>query len=137
MKHREPVSHIMTKEVKTVHEKQNLAEVQQMMDEFNIRHIPVVKGDSVVGILSLTDVMRARYGEVKGGEAMQMNLLEQVSVASAMTADPQTVSAGMTIREVGGIFHENNFSSLPVLEGDKLVGIVTTKDVIAYLLEQY
>lgn len=137
MKHREAVSHIMSKEVKTVHQKQNLAEVQQLMDEFNIRHIPVVNGSAVIGILSRTDIMHARYGAIKGGEEMQTTLLEQMSVEKAMTADPMTVSSGMSIREVGGIFHEKSFSALPVVEDEKLVGIVTTKDLIGYLLEQY
>lgn len=137
MKHREPVSHIMTKEVKTVHQKQNLAEVQQLMDEFKVRHIPVLDGAKVIGMLSRTDIMHARYGAIKGGEEMQTTLLEQMSVEKAMTADPKTVSAGMSIREVGGIFHENTFSALPVIEDEKLVGIVTTQDLIGYLLEQY
>lgn len=137
MKHREPISHIMSKEVKTVHKKQNLAEVQQLMDEFKIRHIPVVEGGNVIGILSRTDIMSARYGAIKGGEALQTSLLEQMPVEKAMFANPQTVSAGMSIREAGEIFHKNTFSALPVVEEDKLVGIVTTQDLIGYLLEQY
>jgi acetoin utilization protein AcuB len=137
MKHREPVSHIMSKDVKTVHQKQNLAEVQQLMDEFKIRHIPVLDGNKVIGILSRTDIMNARYGAIKGGEELQTTLLTQMSVEKAMTPNPQTVSSGMSIREVGGIFHEKTFSALPVIEDEKLVGIVTTKDVIGYLLEQY
>ncbi len=137
MKHREPVSHIMSQDVKSVHRKQNLAEVQQLMDEFKIRHVPVVDGDAVVGMLSRTDIMHARYGAIKGGEELQMNLLEQMPVEKAMTPDPQTVTPGLSIREVGGILHEKNFSALPVVEDKKLVGMVTTKDLIGYLLEQY
>lgn len=137
MKHREPVSQIMSKAVKSVHRKQNLADVQQLMDAFNIRHIPVVDGEAVVGILSRTDIMHARYGAIKGGEELQMNLLEQMPVEKAMTPNPQTVSPGVSIREVGSILHEKNFSALPVVEDQKLVGMVTTKDLIGYLLEQY
>lgn len=137
MKHREPISHIMSKEVKTVHKNQNLADVQKLMDEFKIRHIPVVDGSKVIGILSRTDIMNARYGAIKGGEALQTSLLEQMPVEKAMFANPQTVSSGISIREVGGIFHKNTFSALPVVEDDQLVGIVTTQDMIGYLLEQY
>ena len=137
MKHREAVSHIMSKDVKTVHRKQNLAEVQALMEEFKIRHIPVVDGEKVVGMLSRSDIMHARYGAIQGGEELQTTLLEQMPVEKAMTADPKTISAGQSVRDAGVMLHEGHFSALPVIEDGKLAGIVTTKDLIGYLLDQY
>lgn len=137
MKKREAVSHIMSKEVHTVHRKQSLQDVEELIEKYFIRHVPVVEGEKVVGILSRTDLMRIRYGALKGQEEMQKSLFQQMLVEEAMTPLPTTVTPETSIREVGEMLHEAEFSALPVVENNKLVGIVTTTDLIGYLLEMY
>jgi len=138
MKHRESIKNIMTTEVKTVHRRQNMAEVQKMMESYQIRHVPVVESEKVIGMISRTDLMHVRYGAMKGKEASQTALLETMPVEEVMTETPMTVPVGVSIREAGRLLHEKDFSALPVTDEDeKLVGIVTTKDMVGYLLEQY
>ena len=56
MKHREPVSKIMSKQLITVSVNQSLQEVDAIFDTRNIRYVPVTSGDELVGILSKTDL---------------------------------------------------------------------------------
>lgn len=138
MKNRQPVKDIMSTELKTVHRKQNMAEVQALMDEFHIRHLPVVEGEKVIGMVSRTDLMHVRYGAMKGREKDQRALLATIPVEEIMTETPQTIPVGSSIRDAGHLLFEKNFSALPVTnDDDKLVGIVTTKDMLGYFLEQY
>lgn len=137
MKQRESVSHIMSVDLKTVHKKQNLADVNTLMETFKIRHVPVVDGEQVIGIISRTDLMHVKYGAMKGQEKLQEALLEQMSVEEAMTQTPTTVSSTLPIQDAGRILHEKDFSALPVVDEGKLVGILTSTDLIGYLLAQY
>ncbi len=137
MKQRESVSHIMSKDLKTVHKKQNLADVNTLMDTFKIRHVPVLDGDSVIGIISRTDLMHVKYGAMKGQEKLQEALLEQMPVEDAMTITPTTISSTLPIQDAGKILHEKDFSALPVVDHGKLVGMLTSTDLIGYLLSQY
>ena len=137
MKHREPVSHIMSTELQTVHRKQNLLEVADIFEQNSIRHLPVMNGEAVIGIISRTDVMRVSYGISKVDADHYKNFLQQLEVNEVMTPSPMTVNAKTSIKEVGEILHKHRFSALPVMDEGKLVGIVTTTDMIGYLLDQY
>jgi len=137
MKHREPIAHIMSKDVHTVHRKQNLLEVLELMEQEKICHVPVLSGEDVIGILSRTDVMRVSYGTSPEEANRHRDFLRQFEVGEVMTAEPVTVSSETAIRNVGEILHKNSFSALPVVDEGKLVGIITTNDLLAYLLEQY
>lgn len=137
MKKREPVSHIMSKDVHTVHSHQNLLEARALMDEAGIRHLPVVDGANVVGILSRTDIMRVSYGLTRSDEEANKNALQVVRVDVAMTPNPVVISPDKSIREAAEILAELSISALPVVNEGALVGILTTSDLIHFLLEQY
>ena len=59
-----PVSEIMTKNVLTVNRSTDLRHVNTLMREKNIRHLPVVEDDRLVGIVSKTDIMRLSFGDI-------------------------------------------------------------------------
>jgi predicted transcriptional regulator len=60
-----------------------------------------------------------------------------LTIEQVMRSSIRTINADATIKEAAEIFASEEFHALPVIEGDKLVGIVTTTDIINYLLEQY
>ena len=62
MKKREPISHIMTKSVVTVNQNDDLTKVVEKLKSNSIRHLPVVNGKKVVGIISRTDINRLTFG---------------------------------------------------------------------------
>lgn len=138
MKKREPVSHIMTKDVFTVDVQDNLTEVQSLLTKKSIRHVPVVSGEKLVGILSKSDINRLTFGNVfEGQEGADEAVLGMLNIKQVMSNNPRTVDAETTIKEVAEIFSQEEFHALPVVENNAVAGIVTTTDVIQYLLEQY
>ncbi|KAF2336421.1 CBS domain-containing protein [Flavobacterium daemonense] len=138
MKKREPISHIMTKTVVTANEKDDLKTVVEKLKKNTIRHIPIVKGKEVVGIISRTDINRLTFGALfEGQDGADEAILDMLSISQVMTSKPRTVPSDMIIRDLAEIFAKEDFHALPVVDHDELKGIVTTTDVIKYLLEQY
>jgi CBS domain-containing protein len=138
MKKRESISHIMSTALFTVHPKQTLWEVKEIFEQQQIRHIPVLSGSDIVGIVSLTDLMRVTYGVAKDDTEKNQAVYQSVTVEQAMTPDPKVVSEDSTIREVAEMLVEKDFHAVPVVgEGGALKGLVTTTDLVRYLLEQY
>jgi len=138
MKKREPISHIMTKTVVTANEKDDLKKVVEKLKAHTIRHIPIVKGKEVVGIISRTDINRLTFGALfEGQENADEAILEMLTISQVMTSKPKTVSSDTIIRDLAEVFVKEEFHALPVVDNGELKGIVTTTDVMKYLLEQY
>lgn len=139
MKRREPVSSIMTRNVLTVNSHDDLHRVTELINHHKIRHIPVVKGDEVVGMISRTDINRLTFSSLfEGQEDADEAVMQMLTIEQVMTHQPRTIQGSMTIREVAEVFLEEEFHALPVVnEANDLIGIVTTTDVIRYMLEQY
>lgn len=138
MKKREPVAHIMTQNVIAVQEQDSLEDVVAVFKKNHIRHLPVMQGNKVSGIISSTDINRLTFGALfDGQEGADEAVLQMLSVPQVMTSHPKTIPSDMTIKEVAEMFSESDFHAVPVVDGGELKGIVTTTDVIRYMLEQY
>lgn len=138
MKKREPVSQIMTKDVYKVNENEKLQDAVTIIRKHKIRHLPVMNGKNVTGIISSTDITRLTFGALfDNQEGADEAILEILSIPQVMTSNPKTVSSDLSIREVAEIFSKEEYHSLPVIDNGELKGIVTTTDVISYMLEQY
>lgn len=138
MKRNERVSKIMSAEPVTVHVNQGLSDVQQVMIEGRFHHVPVVSGNRLVGMISATDLTRASYEYDTDGRQAQTVLDHTRSIEEVMSTGLVTVKPTTTVREVTEILARDWFHALPVVEDDNtLVGIVTTTDVLKYLLDQY
>jgi len=138
MKKREPISHIMTKTVVTANENNELKTIVDQLKKNTIRHIPIVKGKEVVGIISRTDINRLTFGALfEGQDGADEAILDMLTVAQVMTSKPKTVSSETIIRDLAEIFVKEDFHALPVVDNGELKGIVTTTDVLKYFLEQY
>ncbi|MCI5059151.1 MAG: CBS domain-containing protein [Flavobacteriales bacterium] len=140
MKKREPVSHIMTKEVKTININDGtLVEAKDLMEKNKIRHVPVVSGEKLVGMLSLTDIHRISFGgNFDQEKEVDAAIFDMLSVSQVMKSDLRTVKANDTIKEVAEQLAVEEFHALPVTnENGSLEGIVTTTDLVNYLIDQY
>jgi CBS domain-containing protein len=138
MKRRESISHIMTKNVATVQVSDDLHDVIDLVKRNHIRHIPVLEGHDVVGIISSTDINRLTFSSLfENQEGADEAILEMLNISQVMTQKPRTVDAALSIRDVAEILASEEYHALPVVENSQLVGIVTTTDVIKYMLEQY
>ena len=139
MRNRVPVSTIMTKEVVKLNITDDLTKAEKLFKQHKIRHIPVVNGNKVIGILSYTDLLRISFvdavdddAEIVDATVYNLFTVEQVMAKKLITITPET-----TIKETAEILSKKEFHALPVCEGDLLVGIVTTTDLIKYLIDQY
>ncbi|MCU0418112.1 MAG: CBS domain-containing protein [Cyclobacteriaceae bacterium] len=139
MKKREPVSTIMTKAVITVDkDTHTLRDVRDLFRKEKIRHIPVLEKKKLIGIVSKNDINRLSFGALFENQAnADEGVLDMLTIDQVMTAHPTVISPEVSIKEVAEIFATQDFHSLPVVENGTIVGIVTSTDVIRYLLEQY
>lgn len=133
------VSTIMTSNVVKLNLSDSLTKAESLFKKHNIRHIPVVNGDAIVGMLSYTDLLRISFvdaafddEEVVDSTVYNMFTVQQVMAKNLVKVDSET-----TIKEVAEILAKKEFHALPVVANDVLVGIVTTTDLIKYLLDQY
>lgn len=139
MKNKVPVSAIMSKNVIKLRLTDDLTRAEKLFKHNKIRHIPVVDDNKIVGMLSYTDLLRISFVDAVDDEsdtvdAMVYNMftVEQVMAKKLVTISPET-----TIKETAEILSKKEFHALPVCIGETLVGIVTTTDLIKYLIDQY
>lgn len=139
MRQRTPVSTIMTKNIIALTRSDDLERAEMLFKRHNIKHIPVVSRDMIIGMLSYTDLMRISYAETssKGDNKVESVVYNMFSIEQAMVKDVETVSSDTTIKEVSKILAARDFHSLPVVDNDTLVGMVTTTDLLNYYIEQF
>ena len=139
MKNHVPVATIMTKNVIKLNSTDDLTKAEALFKKHHIRHIPVVQGNTIVGMLSLTGLLRISFADAVDEEAMEVDttVYNMFSIEQVMARHLVTVSPDTTIREVAEILASREFHALPVVLDELLVGIVTTTDLIKYLLAQY
>ncbi len=138
MKKCTPIAKIMTTNVITVDVNEDLRSVNRLMGNKHIRHIPVTSKGKLVGMISQTDILRLSFGNLfEGQEASDEAIFEMLRLEQVMVSNPKTVAPDDSIKDVAEFLTKAEFHALPVADGEKLVGIVTTTDIIRYLLEQY
>ena len=139
MKKRTLISTIMTKDLITVNHSDDLITAERLFNNHNIRHIPVVNGKEIIGMLSYTDLLRISYADAVYEDETDVETMvyNMFTIEQVMAKNLVKVSSKTTIKEVAEILSEKEFHALPVVDENELVGIVTTTDLINYLLEQY
>lgn len=139
MKQRTPVSKIMTTNLVKLNSTDGLDKAELLFKENNIRHIPVVSGNKLIGILSYTDLLRISFADAVDEDENEVDTVvyNMFSITQVMAKNITSVNSHTTIKEVAEILSKRDFHALPVVDDNKLVGIVTTTDLINYLLEQY
>ena len=132
-----PVSSIMVKDLITVSVRDGLDKAEHLLKKYKIRHIPVVEGKKIVGMLSLNDILRISFadGAFREEEDISSSIYEMFTIRNLMRSKLETVRSDNTIKEVAEKFVESEYHSLPVVDDGILVGILTTTDLIQYLLQ--
>ncbi|MGA6993953.1 MAG: CBS domain-containing protein [Candidatus Deferrimicrobiaceae bacterium] len=124
----------MTRKVIAMSPKDTVRDANLVLQENRIHHLPVVEGGELVGIVSDTDLRKWVLREEKinegGTVCRRTGLIEEI-----MTRDVITVRSEDTIEDALLILHRKRFGSLPVVEGRKLVGIITKADILAAFID--
>lgn len=127
----------MTSDVITLNHTDNLETAEQMFKQNNIRHIPVVSGTSIIGMLSLTDLLRISFADAATDDKVDTSVYKMFTLEQVMAKKIVSVPSDATIKEAAEILSSREFHALPVVDKGELAGILTTTDLINYLLDQY
>lgn len=134
-----PISMIMTTPVITLNKTDSLEAAERLFKVNHIRHIPVVEGHVIIGMLSYTDLLRLSFADVDydNDDMSDVMVYNMFSIEQVMNKNIVSVSSSNSIKEVAEILASKEFHALPVVDNNALVGIVTTTDLIKYLLKQF
>jgi acetoin utilization protein AcuB len=114
----------------------SLQKAKEIIDEKRINHLLVVdKTGNLIGIVSDRDVKQSSASPATSLSVHELNyLLTQLTVEPIMAKKIITISPGTTIERAALIMQKNRINALPVIEDEKLVGIITSTDVMRVLL---
>lgn len=120
------IEETMTRNVYTISSGDSLESAWEIMREANIRHLPVVEDEALIGLLSERDVLlRASYDEDEGVT------IPDLTVYDVMVTEITSCSADTSVSEAVTTMTENKIDCLPVVaEGNKLVGLITSTDIM-------
>jgi CBS domain-containing protein len=116
----------MSREVLSVAPEDTIGEAAQRMADANVGSSVVLEHGRLIGILTERDLLRAMAQRVHPSEAR---------VREWMTAEPVAVSESTTADEAARLMVENGFRHLPVVDGDRTLGVVSLRDVMRHGLE--
>lgn len=130
------VSRYMTQKLITATPAMTVKQAFLLMGSHRVRHIPVVEGDELVGIISDRDLRRPRWAEGVDDWTSFYQVDDNHTVADVMTRSPETVRASDEIRKAVAIFRDRRYGALPVLNKDgELIGILSAQDLLGALDE--
>jgi len=137
MKQRTPVSTIMTESPFTVNLNNSLKDVSKIFSENHIHHLPVVSGDKLLGIITKNDMERITYVSSVADGMVKTAVYDMLNIGQVMTEQVESIEESDTIKDAAELLSQGTFHALPVTKKGKLTGIVTSTDIIKYLLNQY
>lgn len=130
-----PISSIMTKNVLTLRPSASIADAAEIFTTQKVHHIPVTIDDELIGIVSMTDYLFFRRGFLDNRDDQKVEdiRMNNYEVNHIMTKGIATMESTERINVALEIFKENILHAIPIVDNGRLVGIVTTHDIIAHL----
>jgi len=128
---------IMSTNLITVSPSATLAEARTLMHENRIHHLPVLEGDKLIGLISLTNVLAATDSFLRD-DGSRIHA-DEIGISDAMVTDVATVDVSASLRHAALFLEKHKIGCLPVMDNHELVGIITDTDFVAVainLLEQ-
>ncbi|ADY13920.1 CBS domain-containing protein [Sphaerochaeta globosa] len=129
----------MTRNPVTATPDMSIAEASALMKQEKVHRLPVLdKEKKLVGIITEKDILYATPSPASSLSIHEMAyLLSKLTVKKLMSKNVVTINKDTTVEEAARMMVDQDLSSLPVLEGDKLIGIVTKSDMFKILLELF
>ena len=109
------------------------------MSENQIRRLPIIKNDHLIGIVTRGDVREAEPSDATTLSIWELNyLLAKLKVATIMTRNPLTISAEATLGEAAKVMLEKKISGLPIVNGSgNVVGMITESDIFRAVVQKW
>ena len=126
----------MTTELVTVQETDTLLDATMFFVRSTFRHLPVVRGRQLVGVITERDVKQYAPSVLSGISAEDYNsIMETTPISRVMARSPITVRPEQSVLEAAKLLYAKRLGCLPVIQDSELVGIITTTDVLKVLAQ--
>jgi len=127
----------MTPDPITIDPSTTLPEANRLMKECGIRRLPVVENGRLVGIVTMGDVREASPSTATSLSIYELNyLISRLTVGTIMTHDPIAISPDTSIEAAARLMLEHKIGGLPVVDGTRVVGIITESDIFRLLVTE-
>jgi CBS domain-containing protein len=131
------VKNWMSSPVVTATKEMSLTEARRIISEKQIRALPVVENDRLVGIVTKRGLLRVDLSFLED-ETCHLNLdPAEAKVGDILTVNPLTILPESVVPKAARIMLENKITALPVKENGKLIGILTNSDLLRFILSEY
>lgn len=126
----------MTANPFTISPDQTIPDAHEIMAQNGIKRLPVMKNGKLVGIVSKEDILRASPSKATTFSMGEITyLLAKTKISMIMTKEPVTISSNALLEEAATLMRDNGISFLPVVDENKLVGIITESDIFDSFIE--
>lgn len=113
-----------------------MAMAVKLMEQNNIRALPVIRDEALVGLLTDKELKRAQASDATTLDIHELHyLLDKIIVAEIMISDPVTLAIDATLSEAADLFWERKLEAAPVTDKEQLVGILTQSDLDRAILK--
>lgn len=130
------VKEIMSKNPVTIGPAAKLRSVNILMQANKIRHVPVVKNGKLMGIVTEKDIRYAMIPKKIPGKKIPRGWnLDHLKVKDIMTYDTFTIPQNAHVEDAAALIYGNRIGALPVMNSDKLVGIISVMDLLGVFIE--
>jgi acetoin utilization protein AcuB len=131
------VKDVMKTQLITLNVDSKLGFANDIMYLGRIRHLPVVKGDTLAGILTQRDLYRASLTSILTNWKENKEFLDSIRVSDVMSKNAVTINPDATVVEAAQVMIDKKVGCLPVVkERDKLIGLITETDVLQYFVDE-
>jgi CBS domain-containing protein len=130
------VRDLMAQNPATLGRNETLDLAESIMNLGRIRHMPVVDDGKIVGIVSQRDLFRSALITALGfGRKTTSALIKTITIKEVMTEYVITISPETTVKEAARVMIDKKIGCLPVVEDQKLIGLLTETDILRYVVE--
>ena len=130
------VRDLMAQNPATLDRNETLDLADQIMNLGRIRHMPVVDNGKVVGILSQRDLFRSALIVALGfGRRTTSALIKTIKIKEVMTEHVITITPDVAAKDAARLMIDKKIGCLPVVENEKLIGLITETDILRYVVE--
>lgn len=127
------VREIMSEQIVTVSADDSLSTVEDIMTLGGVRHMPVVRSGTLVGVVSERDLLRASLSSLTGfANEERRAFLQVVEIKRVMSSPPIVIAPDASVVEAALVMAERKIGCLPVVVHGRLVGLITETDVLRY-----
>ena len=127
------VRDVMSEKIVQISAGDTLSTVEDIMTLGGVRHMPVVRAGKLVGVVSERDLLRASLSNLtEFGTEQRRAFLHVVEIERVMSSPPVVIGPDDSVEEAALLMAERRIGCLPVVDGERLLGMITETDILRY-----